>query len=452
MLRSSLVAASAVLLCTVASAQQQIQAKKTLGPVRDAGVYHMATKTWTRGGGQSNISPDYIYRNDASSGYFGVGWENCLGTDEIQLPGPTNPAGGPRDSYTLDGYTFGYCKLGAGTIDWTFLWFDSYVPCDDVCSPVNCICQIPVQHDILGLPGGSACWLVTIDLAGGYEICMSADGAPCAPGFQGDGTLDYGACSHCWSTADGATAGPILNGDPTWVPNGDGTCYQPGFGNACGLLTGTGLGAQDLFGVCDGGKPIPCALSPGCYWFGGYINNNGCGLPSNVPFASFNLCLFADCNLPNCEKGGPPCVETVYCDETQDPSNVMDIAISDCNLSGPDIHVTGSAGPANQFIYLLASAGGSGVVNDPPGTKGDLCLAGMGAIARYVKDIQSTGAGGTADTNIANSMTAGAGYAVPTPPGGNIDAGETWNFQYWHRQPMGQPSTFSQALSVTFTN
>ena len=106
--------------------------------------------------------------------------------------------------------------------------------------------------------------------------------------------------------------------------------------------------------------------------------------------------------------------------------------------------------PPGQFIYLLSSAGGTGVVNDPPGTKGDLCLAGMGSIARYVKDIHSVSAGGAADTNIANSMTAGGGYAVPSPPGGNIDAGETWNFQYWHRQPMGAPATFSSAISVVF--
>lgn len=448
MLRSSLVAASAVLLCTAATAQQQIQAKKNLGPMRDAGVYHMATQTWTRGGGQSNISPDCVYRNDASSGYFGVGWENCKGVDEVMLPGTTNPFNGSQEAYLIDGYSFCYCKLGAGTVDWQYCWFDSYVPCDDVCTPVNCICQIPVIHNIAGLPGGSACWLVTLDLAGGYEICISADGGTCAPLYQGGGSgLDYGAVGHCWSSSDGGLAGPCLDGDPTWHPRGDGTCYNPGFGNVCAQTTATGLGAADLFGVCDGGKPIACGLSPGCYWFGGYVNNNGCGLASNIPFAQFTLCLFADCTQ-TCSKAG--CDIAIYCDEVQDPSNVADIAASGCDLSGADIHVTMSNAPAGQFTYLLTSAGGQGIVNDPTGAKGDLCLAGMGSIGRYNKDVQAISAGGTADTNIANSITAGAGYGIPNPPGGNIDAGETWTFQYWHRQPMGAPATFSSATKVVF--
>ena len=32
----------------------------------------------------------------------------------------------------------------------------------------------------------------------------------------------------------------------------------------------------------------------------------------------------------------------------------------------------------------------------------------------------------------------------------NVLTGETWNFQYWHRNPIGQPSGFSEAVSITF--
>ncbi len=78
------------LLGSTATAQQQIAAKKTLGPVRDLGVYHVASGTFTRGAGKANISPDYIYRNDAPTGYFGVGWENCWTVEELILPGTGN--------------------------------------------------------------------------------------------------------------------------------------------------------------------------------------------------------------------------------------------------------------------------------------------------------------------------------------------------------------------------
>ena len=346
MSRCLLVTASAIVLCATAHSQQQLGAKKNLGPARDAGVYHMATKTWTRSGGQTSISPDYIYRNDASSCYFGTGFENCKVVDEVMLPGPTNPAGGPQDAYLIDGFTFCYCKNGSGTVDWQFCWFDSYVPCDDVCTPLNCICQIPVVHVIAGMPGGTACWMVTIDLAGGYEICMAADGGPCAPGYQGGLGLDFAAIGLCYSTSDGGTAGPCLAGDPTWHPNGDGTCYQPGFGNACAETTATGLGAQDLFGVCDGDKAIPCGLSPGCYWFGGYVNNNGCGLCPNVPFAQFSLCLFADCTQ-TCTKTGP-CVDSAVVIGNSDYDDVQ---------CGGTIDLTSPSLDADVMATILADAG-----------------------------------------------------------------------------------------------
>ena len=43
MLSNSLTSASALVLCLAApaSAQQQLQARKVLGPVKDAGIYHV---------------------------------------------------------------------------------------------------------------------------------------------------------------------------------------------------------------------------------------------------------------------------------------------------------------------------------------------------------------------------------------------------------------------------
>ncbi len=48
MLSNSLTLASSLVLClaATATAQQPIQARKVLGPVMDAGIYHVASGTW----------------------------------------------------------------------------------------------------------------------------------------------------------------------------------------------------------------------------------------------------------------------------------------------------------------------------------------------------------------------------------------------------------------------
>ena len=139
----------------------------------------------------------------------------------------------------------------------------------------------------------------------------------------------------------------------------------------------------------------------------------------------------------------------IVCDEATNPNNEADIAVSGNVLGAPPIHVTLTSAPPNQFTYLLASRD-HGIVQNPPGANGALCLAGGGPIARYVADVQVVGAGGTASTDIEDSLTGGPGYGLPNPPGGSIQAGETWYFQYWHRQPMGAPASFSSAARVTF--
>jgi len=57
------------------SAQAQGDLRSSLrpitGPVRRAGVYHVATGTWTRNGSLSNLTgPDTIYNNSCSPVYF----------------------------------------------------------------------------------------------------------------------------------------------------------------------------------------------------------------------------------------------------------------------------------------------------------------------------------------------------------------------------------------------
>jgi len=210
--------------------------------------------------------------------------------------------------------------------------------------------------------------------------------------------------------------------------------------------------------------PVP--LAPGTHWFEGTVvgaDNNfwlvkatvtgsqcwvnyqdfGGLFPGSSIFgvaADLNFCLTGFIN---------PLVK--YCDPGDGhPNNTATIDASGTSLSGPSITIDLAGGPANQFCYLLIGSS-NGIVNQPPGAKGDLCVVGGNCLGRYAKDVgQITGAG-TFTTDIGNSASGGPGYGIPTC-GGNITRGETWYFQYWHRQPMGTPSTFSQALCIRFTN
>lgn len=142
------------------------------------------------------------------------------------------------------------------------------------------------------------------------------------------------------------------------------------------------------------------------------------------------------------------CDPVKYCNPGDgSANNVATIDISSCDLlSGTSVNLSNA--PANQFTYLLIGDGNS-VVQQPPGAKGDLCVLGGACLGRYAADIGSVSAAGTFSTDISNSISGGPNFGIPTC-GGTIQAGDTWSFQYWHRQPMGQPSTFSEAISVTF--
>jgi hypothetical protein len=436
MLRSSLIAASAVVLCATSSAQQQVQARKIISPVRDAGIYHVATGTWTRTGSKANLGPDTIYSATAPSGYFGTGWEANLGIDEGMLPGTSSV--GTQDAYNIDGFAFSYCSL-ADTLTWKYEFLSSYVPCDLYgADAANCQ-EVAGEVTVSGLPTGGGCWIVTIDLAGGGEICIESDGGSCAPGYQGGGLdLDHFGIGHFWTTGNGGTTGPILDGyDPNWAPFGDGTCYQTATTCAAG---NTARGARDFFAIDEG------AVGPGCYWFGGYNNTNGCGGPSQGPAAQFAMELFTDC-AATCEPGGGDDCAVNYCNDAAD-GNEGDLTIDTCTVNGgPGNTLTVSNAPSAQFGYAMIAAG-QGAISNPPGAQGTLCV-GPGGIGRYVKDLQATGGSGGYDVNIYDSVTGGGGGGIPASAGGGtLTAGDTWNFQCWNR--IAGSSTFTAALTVTF--
>lgn len=150
--------------------------------------------------------------------------------------------------------------------------------------------------------------------------------------------------------------------------------------------------------------------------------------------------IFVACTLA-------PCFNKYCRVEDGSINNYVNLDVNSCDLSQP-IVLQLSGGPVGQFTYLLIGAG-SNVVSNPAGAVGDLCITG-GFFARYRKDLGQISTAGTFSVDISNSLSGGPGFGIPNSSGAAIQSGETWNFQYWFRNPAPKPSGFSEAIAITF--
>ncbi len=188
-------------------------------------------------------------------------------------------------------------------------------------------------------------------------------------------------------------------------------------------LLASDAGAEDQFGSC-------ACLHGNTLLVGAIYDDDG----GNNAGAAYQFDL-TPCLLPYCTVAGGSA------------NNTSNLGASGCDLTGP-ITLDMSNAPPGQFTYLLIGSGSS-VVTDPAGAIGDLCVVG-GLLSRYRLDLGAISAGGTFSTDISNSASGGPGFGIPSSGGAAIASGETWNFQYWHRNPAGAPSGFSEAIAVTF--
>jgi hypothetical protein len=114
-------------------------------------------------------------------------------------------------------------------------------------------------------------------------------------------------------------------------------------------------------------------------------------------------------------------------------------------VANNDLTLVASDLPLNSFGYFLTSRT-QGNTPQPGGSQGVLCLSGN--IGRYTGpgQIQNSGAAGSFDLLLDLTQT-------PTPTGFvAVAAGETWNFQAWHRDAVGGVATsnFTDGLEVQF--
>ena len=128
----------------------------------------------------------------------------------------------------------------------------------------------------------------------------------------------------------------------------------------------------------------------------------------------------------------------VFCDT--DANNIGDVSLSTCDCSGGAITLDLSTSITGQFTYPLVGLGTTAV--SPTGVS-ELCLAGS-TIGRYTKDAGAISSSGMYSIDLLNATSAPGG-GVPTI-GGALCNGNTWRFQYWHRDGMN-PSRFSKGIA-----
>jgi len=127
---------------------------------------------------------------------------------------------------------------------------------------------------------------------------------------------------------------------------------------------------------------------------------------------------------------------------TGNPSAIS--AIGSTAVLDNDVTLTVSDATPNAFAFFINSQT-QGFVANPGGSAGNLCLG--GSIGRHQQAIFNTGAGGTG--SLVLDLT-----TIPQPNGNvAIMAGETWNWQCWHRDTAAggaATSNFSDGISIIF--
>lgn len=423
------------------------QPEKIPGAIRHAGIYHVATGSWTRSGGATaNFGPDVVYSNTANSGYFsaagGAGDFAPLSTnfDSGVLPTQVNTnANANREIYNVNCISIGYCDLGApGSAGWELRFYNEYTPCTF---------QPTFENELVvaGLPAGG-CWTVDFDLSGGQELCISGDGGD---GFQDDVDLDSFGWSYRYVGTDGtAPAGFIIAGDPlgtdpNYVLGGlpeDGTNTYFGVPSLCGPDRATGFFNQDFWWLED-----PMGLNSGCYFFGTMFQNTPCG-PGAPTWASWYLEMQADTGI--CDQF--PISSPTGCASNPNSLgfNSTMAAFGSTSVAGNDVTLIASL-PPNTVGFFITSPF-DGFVPNPGGSSGNICLGSN--VGRFQSLVKNSLAGGeiristqAGEWDLVSIPSASGSYAAMP----NLSA----YFQLWHRDasPAGPTSNFTDGVVVTWT-
>lgn len=280
------------------------------------------------------------------------------------------------------------------------------------------------------------CWLADLDGDGDLDAVSGCNAAPHVAWYANDGAGNFGPQQVVTSQAintrsvhaadldgDGdldLLSGSWIDGKVAWYENLDGLgTFGPQL-----LITDQAAGCHEVWAADldgDGDLDVMSASSVGdlVAWY---------------------------------ENLGDP--QELYCTPATPGPSGASVTLGSSSRSGPLLHhLEAMGGPFNEFGYFLVSA--TAVDPGVPLAGGSLCLgAPFGRYATGAGNRRSVGrfdASG-AFQNLSGTSSVGTGFDVPiqlpSPPGGVIATGTTWNFQLWYRD--GSSSAFSDGLSVQF--
>jgi hypothetical protein len=313
--RLSMVATAIALLGALAFPQDILRSRlhPVTAPVRRAGVFSVATGTWTRNASLANVTgPDTIYNNICSAVYFGSQSTGEKWQHRSRVPSPTGPhspsvfyglprfdeAPGCQTSYTINGFEVAYCSRIAQTGGVGLTYQYEFANLYDECGAADMVPDY--SFTVTGLPVGTStgtqqCWVVDIDLSATTPaFVLQADGNGVYDGSDQFG-FSFGP------TSSGVTStGPIIAGNVSWTGGAHAGPQTPCTGTDGTIWdspinlseAGTGMSSNDFFRVTGG---TGSGTAPGCYFFGG------------IPYADFYLKLFAN---PGCP---PPTSMVPFC-------------------------------------------------------------------------------------------------------------------------------------------
>lgn len=139
-------------------------------------------------------------------------------------------------------------------------------------------------------------------------------------------------------------------------------------------------------------------------------------------------------------------IGTNYCTAaTNSTGQTGEISATGSTLAGGNaVTLSASDLPMNQFGIFVVSQSQAFVPGAGGTSNGNLCLG--GTLGRYSmpNQILTTGSGGTISLAIDLTMIPIGGTFVAVAPG------DTFNFQAWHRDPVGLGSNFTNGLEIAF--
>lgn len=460
LLRFTLGAAGAMVLAGTAAAQQADQPLPITSQVKDAGIYHVSTGTWTRGVTSVALAgPETLYDNTCTVGFYDGTNDGEIVLDSGRIPSTSSPspvAGGSltgvADNYVVNGMVIAYCTFEPVVTSFDLSFYDCYSAClnGGAALPTATVTFqfVNFPGGVAANPGGQGCWILTLDLENTTPSLEFNLGGDCNGVYDNAASTDSFAFS--WTQTIPTTsspAGPLMAGDPMGFFNpscgsiGDGTTFP---GAAAGPGSGIGvLDQTESFGTGGAG-------GVGCYWFGGYSAANPIasyymqlqgagdgGNNSGTPYC-FGDGSGAACPCANFGSAGRGCANS----SGAGAPNVGAVlaGFGDASMSNDTfgLQVDGVPGAKPGLVLRGINQAGGGAGN--PVGDGIICAVGQAARSQ----VQVTSAGSTTFTNFQGNSFGMASYGVGTPT----------NLQFWYRDPQfactGAGFNFSNGVTVTY--